>query len=117
MKKKLVKRFQKLAVIKTSQDVADADPNVERYGRFSFIYSVWLNMPSNKPSLSEFKKMLMMANNQGKIKLVRADMVGDMDPEMVERSETQAILNGRPVAEWHFIMPSQNSPYYNKLGK
>lgn len=54
---------------------------------------------SGPMNLYEFKRALVLANQRGDLNLVRADLVGAMDPKLVNDSETQH-LN----ATFHFIV-------------
>lgn len=54
------------------------------------------------PNLLEFQRILGHANRKGELQLVRADLVGAMDPDKVRDSEMQ-YLN----ATYHFIIDPQ----------
>lgn len=70
-------------------------------GQKVFISSIWDAVGRKiAPSLSDFKEWLLEQNQQGKLRLARADLVGAMDPVLVSRSETIAA----PGVVYHFVV-------------
>jgi hypothetical protein len=81
------------------QQLADTSPDVARfYDDRSFIASVY-DAGSWAETLDQFKARLVEAHRAGKLRLTRADLVGAMDPTLVERSET-----GYLSATFHFVV-------------
>jgi hypothetical protein len=78
-----------------------------RDGRFGdrqvFIVSVWRNLRSDNEygdlSLDDFKRRLIEAHRAGQLALVRADLVGVMDPTLVAESEITHL-----EARYHFLL-------------
>lgn len=83
-------------VLHTAEEMEDAG----RFGQKVFIAAIWDKIGGDLGmSLPDFKRWLLEQNRQGKIILARADMVGAMDPQMVQRSEFQD-----RGATFHFVM-------------
>lgn len=82
---------------------AARSPQVRRFhGDRAFIGSVWEHMHASKMigemSLDEFKARLISAHRKRLIEIVRADLVGAMDPNEVRRSEAR-----HDNATYHFV--------------
>jgi hypothetical protein len=78
-------------------------PQVLRFhGDRAFIGSVWEHMRASKligdMSLDEFKSNLVSAHRKQLLEIVRADLVGAMDPNEVRRSEAR-----HDNATYHFV--------------
>lgn len=91
-----------------SRQVLKAVKNAPSSARFgpgkvfiSEAFKTYKQDPQSPPvsSLADFKKILAHANQRGELSLMRADLVGAMDPEKVRASEMRH-LN----AEFHFII-------------
>jgi len=76
-------------------------PRRARYGRDNvFVYPVWKKVKDEVGmSLPEFKVWLVAQNRDQNLELVRADLVDDMDPRLVEESEISSL-----GASFHFII-------------
>jgi len=76
-------------------------PRRARYGRDNvFVYPVWKKVKDEVGmSLPEFKMWLVAQNRNQNLALVRADLVDDMDPRLVEESEINNL-----GASFHFII-------------
>jgi GNAT superfamily N-acetyltransferase len=76
-------------------------PSKARYGRDDvFIYPLWRKVGKKiKMSLDEFKRWLVEQNRLQNLALVRADLVEEMDPDLVERSEIEDL-----GAHFHFVI-------------
>jgi hypothetical protein len=78
-----------------------------RDGRFGdrqvFIVSVWRNLRSDSAyadlTLEDFKRRLVEAHRSGQLELVRADLIGIMDPLLVAESEIRHL-----EARFHFLL-------------
>jgi hypothetical protein len=82
---------------------AAQSPQVRRFhGDRAFIGSVWDHMRASKMigemSLDEFKTKLVTAHRKQLLEIVRADLVGAMDPNEVRRSEARF-----DNATYHFV--------------
>lgn len=82
---------------------AAQSPQVRRFhGDRAFIGSIWEHMRGNKTigemSLDQFKANLVTAHRKQLLEIVRADLVGAMDPEEVRRSEARF-----DNATYHFV--------------
>lgn len=92
------------SVAKWSKNIEQIIKNIGPKGRFGgrkvFIDSAYraYKRQGGTKNRREFKEQLVEANKQGKLRLIRADLVSAMDPEKVKASET-AYLN----ATFHFI--------------
>jgi hypothetical protein len=68
----------------------------------AFIGSVWEQMHDlgllGSMTLAEFKARLIAAHRDGLLRITRADLVGAMDPDEVERSEARY-----QDATFHFV--------------
>jgi hypothetical protein len=79
-------------------------PEVARYYEdHAFIGSVWASMHGHSPigdmSLAEFKRRLVEAHQESLLRISRADLVGAMDLQEVERSEARF-----QNATFHFVV-------------
>src|SRR5947199_77551 len=90
-------------VLAIVRDAVRAMPPSGRYGsRSVFISDVWDRVGRRVGmSLDTFKAWLVHQNQQENLKLARADMVDDMDPRQVNRSETHHL-----GAQFHFLVDS-----------
>jgi hypothetical protein len=93
------------SLVDFAQAVGDAarSPEVRRFhGDRAFIGSVWEHMRASnligEMSLDEFKNNLVSAHRKQLIEIVRADLVGAMDPNEVRRSEARY-----DNATYHFV--------------
>lgn len=98
-------RTKPLSLADFARSVANAaqSPQVRRFhGDRAFIGSVWDYMRASKligdMSLEEFKNHLVSAHRKQLLEIVRADLVGAMDPNEVRRSEAR-----HDNATYHFV--------------
>lgn len=82
-------------------DAVRAAPVTARYGRADvFIYPLWKKVKGRLGmTLEQFKRWLIEENRAQHLALARADMVDDMDPGLVEKSEVSDL-----GAEFHFVI-------------
>lgn len=81
-------------------DAVSKMPSGARYGQDVFIYPLWKKVGKKiEMSLDEFKRWLIEQNRLQRLALVRADLVDDMDPSLVERSEIEDL-----GAQFHFVV-------------
>lgn len=96
-----------------ANELAEKAPAEEKfYGNKAFIEPLWRASQRDETfpfmSLAVFKQKLIEANQKGLLTLGRADMVSEMDPELVKGSETSH-LNAR----FHFVILPENKSRYN----
>lgn len=82
--------------------IAEGDPG--SYGAHKvFIVAAWEALRRHAAwrelSLEDFKARLLVANRDGEVVLARADLIGAMDPQLVQRSEIDA-----GGATFHFLV-------------
>lgn len=87
-----------------SDIIKAAASKAEKFGtRKAYIASVYDNMPARYrecTSLEHFKKVLRIMMRSGSVFLLRGDLVGAMNREMLDRSEIQ----GQDGCEcYHFV--------------
>jgi hypothetical protein len=76
-------------------------PDVERFHDRAFIASIYDHLERAGVidiSLDHFKRQLVQLHRAGLLRLTRADLVGAMDPDLVERSEAKY-----QDATFHFV--------------
>lgn len=86
-------------------------PPVVKFGPdkyfISSVYEEWKkhsnNINHNGLTLDQFKRWLIEAQRQGYLALARADLVGVMDPSLVQQSETLANPSDPEGARYHFV--------------
>ncbi len=81
-----------------------AAPASARYGPADvFIYPLWRKVKGKLGmSLEQFKRWLVDENREQHLTLMRADMVDDMNPELVEKSEISDL-----GAQFHFVLDEE----------
>lgn len=91
------------------QTVRDTLPRIGSDGRFGaekvFISALWHRLERDRStglSLDRFKTWLIDANREQQLDLVRADLVGAMDPKLVAESEIEDL-----GATFHFVVDRQ----------
>jgi len=91
------------------QTVRDTLPRIGADGRFGpekvFISALWQRLDRERAvdlPLDSFKTWLIVANREQQLDLVRADLVGAMDPKLVAESEIEDL-----GATFHFVVDRQ----------
>lgn len=94
-------RKAKPSPLEIVQAAVSSAPGSARYGRGNvFVYPLWKRVKAKLGmSLEQFKHWLVHENRAHHLVLARADMVDDMDPELVEKSEISDL-----GAQFHFVI-------------